>query len=188
MRECSHCNKTDDALLQPGADNEKVLFLTRWFHCVKLPVDVIHADHPFHALFPSDDAEHLFVAEPDGTTKIPLESSTSRIELCTAMSRVLIGSYAKDPTGMYKELEALADQLDGFDAHIRELKAKRSELMESHGTGSKTADKQKIAKIDAEIESIQKEIAQKVTGFDKNTKIPLKPGDPKDKAKEPAKG
>src|SRR4051812_37810938 len=34
LRECARCNKTDDALLQPGADNEKVAFLSRWFRCV----------------------------------------------------------------------------------------------------------------------------------------------------------
>ena len=36
LRECARCNKTDDALLQPGVDNEKVMFLARWFHCCLL--------------------------------------------------------------------------------------------------------------------------------------------------------
>ena len=45
MRECARCNKTDDALLQPGSDNEKVLFLARWFHCVRLPIDVLSLIH-----------------------------------------------------------------------------------------------------------------------------------------------
>jgi hypothetical protein len=49
LRECLVCNGTDKALLGAEADNEKTVLLTRWFHCVKLPVDVmLKEDHPFH--------------------------------------------------------------------------------------------------------------------------------------------
>ena len=41
LRECKVCNGTDDALLKGGIDNERTFLLSRWFHCVKLPVDVL---------------------------------------------------------------------------------------------------------------------------------------------------
>lgn len=170
LRECARCNKTDNALLTPGWDNEKVLYLSRWFHCVKLPVDVVQHDHPFNALFPADTAEHLFVTTLDGSTRIPLEASTSRTELCAAMSQVLGASYVKDPTLQYKDLHTLADQFDTLDERARVLKAKKSELMESRAIG----DKQKVAKIEAQIEAVQKEIDQKLASFDRNSRVALR--------------
>jgi len=187
LRECARCNQTDRALLAPGADNEKVLFLTRWFHCVKLPVDVVQSNHPFNALFPTNDAEHLFVAMRDGSVRIPLESDTSRVELCTAMSTVLSGSYVKDPAALYRDLHSIGDHLDMLDRRLKDLEAKRAELMESNGSGSKTGDKQKIAKIESEITATQKEIDQKVASFQKSSSIQLRPSDSAAKAKEPAK-
>lgn len=177
LRECSRCNKTDDALLSPGYDNEKVLFLSRWFHCVKLPVDVVDPAQPFHALFPSNDAEHLFVATLDGALRVPLESDTSRSELANAMTRVLSAAYKKDPSTLYKDLHALADQLDGLDAKIKNLSDKRADLMEARGAGSKGGDaKQKLAKLDGEIEALKKEVAERIGAFQKGAKIELKPG------------
>ena len=185
LRECARCNKTDDALLTPGYDNEKVLFLARWFHCVKLPIDVVEPVQPFHALFPSNESEHLFVATNDGALRLPLESETSRTELCAAMTRVLSQTYKKDPSTLFKELHALADQLDLLDAQIRTLNDKRAALMESRGAGSKGADaKKKVEKLDAEIEGLQKQIADRTAAFQKSAKIELKPpAQPKEPAR-----
>jgi hypothetical protein len=185
LRECARCNKTDDALLTPGYDNEKVLFLARWFHCVKLPIDVIEAEQPFHTLFPGNDVEHLFVTTTDGTLRLPLESDTSRSELCAAMTRILCQTYKKDPGTLFKELHALADQLDVLDAQIDGLKRKRADLMEARGAGAKGGDqKKKLEKLDAEIATAEKEIAERVATFQKGAKIDLKPAAPsKDAAK-----
>jgi hypothetical protein len=185
LRECARCNKTDDALLTPGYDNEKVLFLARWFHCVKLPIDVVEPVQPFHTLFPSNEAEHLFVATTDGTLRLPLESDTSRSELCSAMTRVLCQTYKKDPTTLFKELHAMADQLDLLDAQIKTLSDKRAGLMESRGAGSKGADaKKKVEALDAQIAGLQKQIADKIAAFQKSSSIELKPAAP---AKEAGK-
>jgi hypothetical protein len=169
LRECARCNKTDDALLQPGSDNEKVLFLARWFHCVRLPIDVVAEDHPFHALFPTNDAEHLFVMAVDGSRKRPLESDTSRTELCTAMSEVLVASYVKDPTELYKELHVYGDELDALDNEARELTSARAKVMEA-----RIVDKKKLEKIDGDIARVQKKIREKVASIEKASKIALK--------------
>jgi len=183
LRECAKCNKTDDALLTPGYDNEKVLFLARWFHCVKLPIDVVESTQPFHALFPSNDAEHLFVTTLDGSLRVPLESDTSRQELCSALTKVLAQAYKRDPGTLYLDLHRLADQLDILDAQVKSLNDKRSDLMESRGAGSKGGDpKQKLAKLDAEIEAAKKQIAEKIAGFQKGAKIDLKAAAPEKEA------
>jgi len=170
LRECARCNKTDDALLQPGVDNEKVAFLARWFRCVRLPIDVVQPDHPFHALFPGDSSEHLFVITADGSTKRALESDTSRTELCSAMSSVLASSYVKDPTPLYKDIHVFGDQLDGLDNAVRELEKKRATLMEA-----RIPDKKKLARIDGEIATVKKQIGEKLATIAKASKIDLKP-------------
>ncbi len=185
LRECAKCNKTDDALLTPGYDNEKVLFLARWFHCVKLPIDVVEPVQPFHTLFPSNEAEHLFVATADGTLRLPLESDTSRTELCAAMTKVLCQSYKKDPSTLFKELHALADQLDLLDSQIKTLSDKRAALMESRGAGSKGGDaKKKVEALDTQIAGLQKQITDRIAAFQKSSSIDLKPTAPE---KAPAK-
>jgi hypothetical protein len=157
-------------LLQPGADNEKVLFLARWFHCVRLPIDVRAEDHPFHALFPKNDAEHLFVADRDGSHLHPLESDTSRQELCEAMSDVLANCYVKDPTLLYKDLFVYADQVDALDKQLLDMAAERSKLMEA-----RIPDRKKLEKVEADIAVVTKKLADKRAEIEKASKIALKP-------------
>jgi hypothetical protein len=171
LRECAFCNKTDDALLTPGTDNERILFLSRWFHCVKLPVDVTQPDHPFNALFPNDESEHLFVAARDGSDKAPLEADTSRVELWAAMGRTLAAAYVKDPTTAYKEIHSTFDRLDVLDVKLGGLEAKKSDLMETPGV-----DAAKLKKVDAEIEQVRKEIASAREEVQRLSKLELKAG------------
>lgn len=170
LRECSKCNKTDDAILQPGADNERVLFLARWFHCVRLPMDVIQPDHPFNALFSTNESEHLFVSMKDGTKRIPLESATSRTQLCNAMKSVLATSYVKDPNPLFNELQVAAGQLDAIDIQKHDLEAKRRDLMEA-----RIPDRKKLSKLEADIAALQKQIDEKVATLHASAKIELKP-------------
>jgi hypothetical protein len=171
LRECAFCNKTDDALLTPGGDNEKTLFLARWFHCVKLPVDVIQADHPLNALFPDNDAEHLFVSAVDGSGKVPLEADTSRVALWTAMTNVLAAAYSKDPLAVYKELPLLLDKLDVLDQRLSELENKRADVTEGSNL-----DSGKLKKLDDEIAHAKREIASRRDEIEHLCKIELKAG------------
>lgn len=171
LRECSFCNKTDDALLTPGVDNERTILLSRWFHCVKLPVDVIESSHPFNALFPTDDAEHLFVASADGAGRIALESDTSRVDLWSAMGKVLTGAYAKDPAAASKEVGRALDRLDVLDTRIVELEKRHDKLMET----AARLDPAKVKKVEADIDDVKKEIAVNLESIQGLTRIDLKP-------------
>ncbi len=174
LRECSFCNKTDNALLRPEMDNEKTVVLSHWFHCVKLPVDVIEPDQPFNALFPTNDAEHLFVCNADGTNRIPLESDTSRPELWAAMTKVLGASYNKDAGGATKEILKTHDKLDALDTHLGELVKTRDDALENSGR----LDKDKVQKLEKEIEATKKEIDAVRKSIDRLSNLDLKAAKP----------
>lgn len=169
LRECTVCNKTDDALLKGGNDNERTLILARWFHCVKLPVDVVEEDHPFNALFPTNEAEHLFLSMPDGSEKIPLESEGSRTELWGSMSRILATAYEKDPSSTYLALIKHFDKLDVLEAKVLDLEARRSVETESP-----RPDRKKVQQIERETESVKAEIASERAAIERLRTVPFK--------------
>jgi hypothetical protein len=141
LRECFVCNGTDDALLSRGVDNEKTFLFSRWFHCVKLPPDVLQDDHPFRNLFPGGKAEHLFMATRDGSLRVPLESERSRTELWNSMVQVLSADYRSDPARSVAEIQGLLDDLDQVDTKIAELQTRMDELLETDGPGSRKLDR-----------------------------------------------
>ena len=109
----------------------------------------------------------------DGSAKVPLESDVSRTQLCAAMSSVLAASYVKDPTPIYTEMHVLGDQLDALDTEIKALEKKRADLMED-----RAPDKKRLAKVDAEIKLVRKQIAEKLGALAKSMKVELKPAAP----------
>ncbi len=169
LRECQFCNGTDDALLTKGADNERTFLLATWFHCVKLPIDVLQNDHPFYELFGHDDPEHLFVSSPDGSSKVPLESDTSRTELWDDMTRLLTLSYKQDTRPVIRAMQKSLDRLDALDAHLLELETKRNALFETENAGSA-----KLKKLEADVADVRREIATVREELAKSAKLDLK--------------
>jgi hypothetical protein len=122
-------------------DNERTFLFSRWFHCVKLPPDVLEDDHPFRNLFPGGTSEHLFMATRDGSLRIALESERSRTELWGSMVQVLSADYRSDPQRSVQEIQALLDGLDRVDTQIGELQTRMDELLETEGPGSRKLDR-----------------------------------------------
>jgi len=118
LRECKWCNGTDLALLSATKANDKALLLAQWFHCVKLPNDVLDDDHPFRHLFPEQRIPHLFLCDRDGSGLIPLNGEQSRVQLWSAMTTVLARNYVRDAklavSGILKVL-AQYDNLDSME-------------------------------------------------------------------------
>jgi hypothetical protein len=173
LRECSVCNKTDDALLSRTESNERTLVLARWFHCVKLPVDVIQPDHPFNALFPTNDAEHLFVSSFDGSSKLPLESDTSRSELWSAMEKTLAAAYDMDATKAVRAVLAGLDRVDQIESKVAELELRKGELMETP-----RVDLAKVRKIEADLAALKKEAKDERAAVEKLFQIEVKAAAP----------
>lgn len=162
LRECKECNGTDRALLTRNADNERTILLSRWFRCVKLPMDVREEDHPFYALFPKKDAEHLFVSTRDGSVRIALESDTSRVELWKAMSRALEASYKKSPDAALKKLTKMLDDFDVLDERRVQLVVRQNEILEKDGPKSRklAGVNRELAEVEGAVERLRAELAK----------------------------
>ena len=162
LRECKVCNGTDDALLKGGAGNETTFLLARWFHCVKLPVDVMDEDHPFHNMFTEKKPEHLFICASDGSEHDALQSETSRTELWDSMRDMLATEYKRKASKSLKDLHKLLNKMDVADTRVNELKRLRDEELEDKGPGSRKLTKlaKKIAKAELEQQKLHKEFAK----------------------------
>ena len=162
LRECKVCNGTDDALLKGGVDNEKTFLLARWFHCVKLPVDVMEEDHPFHLAFTLEAPEHLFVCSVDGTNHDPLESDTSRVDLWESMRDILVLDYKTKPDGSLKKITRLLDKMDVADTRLLALTSSRDQILEKDGPKSRKLPKleKQIAKSEAECKKLYTEVSK----------------------------
>lgn len=169
LRECLVCNGTDDALLKPGADNEKTFLLARWFHCVKLPPDVMQEDHPYRALFVQEQPEHLFVLSRDGEEHLPLESQTSRVELWTSMSRMVEREYGQSPDALMKKVGKLLDKMDVVDHRAGDLERRLDDLIEEEGPESR-----KTKKVREELRELQEERKALDEQFLEQTRLELR--------------
>jgi hypothetical protein len=151
LRECLKCNGTDDALMTRNADNERTLLMSRWFHCIKLPPDVLAEDHPFHALFAGDKPGHLFFARWDGTARKDLTGQQSRTELWSLMSSYLASDYEKGADGSLKALVTLLDRFDRIDTDTASIKDEIDELIEKGQGESKKIRKlqERLAELEA---------------------------------------
>ncbi len=141
LRECKFCNGTDWALLNASEDNEKTLLLAQWFHCVKLPNDVLEEDHPFTALFEDKKPPHLFVCSNDGTGIVPLRGDQSRTELWAAMTTVLEREYTKDPKKTVQEYMKLLAEFDTIDSMEEWRQEQLDAAIEKNGPKSRQAKK-----------------------------------------------
>ncbi|MBC8329662.1 MAG: hypothetical protein ISR76_08970 [Planctomycetes bacterium] len=141
LRECQWCNGTDWALLNASQDNEKTLLLAQWFHCVKLPNDVLEADHPFTSLFEDKTPPHLFVCSTDGSNIIPLRGDQSRTELWSAMSTILEQEYTKDAKKTVQEYMKLLADYDTIDSMEDWRQEQLDAAVEKHGPDSRQAKK-----------------------------------------------
>jgi len=152
LRECKVCNGTDDALLKGGTDNEKTFLLARWFHCVKLPADVMEENHL------------------DGSKHDPLESQTSRTELWDSMSGLLSEEYNSKPDSALKSATKLLGKMDLADTRLDRLEERRDEILEEDGP-----DSRKLPKLAKKIDAAKKECERLHADMRKASKLALRP-------------
>lgn len=184
LRECLKCNGTDDALMTRKQDNERTLLMSRWFHCVKLPPDVLAEDHPFHALFAGEKPGHLFFARQDGSGRKDLTGQQSRAELWDLMGSYLASEYEKKIDTSLKELLALLDRFDRVDANLAAVKDQMDDLIEKGLSSSakmgKLQDKLaalEAAKTKARAEAVElSEVKLKEQAATKSAEVPAAAG------------
>jgi hypothetical protein len=139
LRECLTCTGTDDALMTRRADNEKTMLMSRWFHCVKLPADVLDPDHPFHALFEGEEPLHLFIANWDGSGRTDLNGQQSRSELWKIMEKKLAEEYASTHEPVMDEIFSILKSLDALDDNVKNLRQRLDDAIEEDGAKSTKA-------------------------------------------------
>ncbi len=156
MRECEKCKGTDHALLSRSLDNEQTVLLTHWFHCVKLPPNVLDAEHPLVALFkPQKEGEripHLFFVDIDGANKTPLPGDQSQSQLWETMFSYLERAYDGNAKLAIKELRNLLNQYDRIDGMATELRGRIDREIDKRGP-----DSDKLPKLEAQLQKLEDE-------------------------------
>lgn len=158
LRECLHCNGTDDALLSSTSGNERTLIMTRWFHCVKMPMNVLHEDHIFRNLFEQEHPPHVFLARWDGSNVITFEGDANQKDLWDGMYTMLAAEYKKDAHDAVKDIELLVAQYDMFDEKITKLEFDVELEVEDSGEKSRKAKKLKkrLKELNEDLEDLKK--------------------------------
>jgi len=174
LRECKLCNGTDDALLSRQEDNTRTLLMTRWFRCVKLPMEVLEENHPFHKLFEEEHPPHLFICRWDGSDAIPLRGDRSRAELWKNMERMLASEYLGSYEDAVKDIEKIFTQYDVLDQRIQRLEVDFESEIEDAGPKSR-----KLKKIRKDLEEARQDMADLKKREQKVSDIKLKYDDPK---------
>ncbi|MGE3173019.1 MAG: hypothetical protein AB7O97_10380 [Planctomycetota bacterium] len=160
LRECERCKGTDHALLSRSLDNEQTTLLTHWFHCIKLPTNVLEADHPLTALFKpekeGDRVPHLFFCDPDGSNKAPLPGDQSQSELWDTMFQYLDRCYEGNAKKALKEMRRLLNEFDKIDSRMTEIRGAIDREIEKRGPESKKLEKleKQLAKLEEEREEL----------------------------------
>jgi hypothetical protein len=156
MRECDRCVGTDHALLYRDLDNEQTALLTRWFHCVKLPPNVLTAEHPLSNLFQRannrDWAPHLFLCSRDGSNRTTFSGGQTQTEVWTAMFAAIERDYQGDARAIVKELRVVLSKLDKLDTREHEFKLRLAAESDTNG-----ADSEKAKRWANELAAVQRE-------------------------------
>lgn len=156
LRECERCKGTDHALLSRSLDNEQTVLLTHWFHCVKLPPNVLNENHPFFNLFKrekdGDRIPHLFFCDPDGGNKAALPGDQPQAELWATMFAYLDRCYDDSAKESLRELRKLLSQYDKVDGLEQEVKTRIDKEIEKNGPKSP-----KLKKLEADLAKLGRE-------------------------------
>jgi len=150
LRECPACVGSEVALLSRKAENDRTLLFSQWFHCLKLPPDVLLEEHPFRRLFPEKDPPHLFLAMPDGSGVVGLSGAQSQKELWQAMTSVLRQAYVQDPSRAVKDHLKLLARFDHLDSREDLLEEQIDLEIEKRGPRSP-----KVRRLGRELEKIR---------------------------------
>lgn len=176
LRECRLCNGTDDALLSRDGGNERTLIMTRWFNCVKLPIEVLEDDHPFGNLFPEEHPPHLFVARWDGSDPLALRGDMSRSELTSHLYTMLDREYQNPAEKTVKEIEKILSSYDVLDEKIARLEIAVDDEIEKSGPDSRKLKKLTNGLKEARLELVnlkKKEALLSELGLKKSDEQPI---------------
>ncbi len=147
LRECTKCRGTEHALFHRRLKNERIKLLLNWFHCVKLPPEVLKPTHPFHRLFfepKKRSSVHLLIATTDGVHRTEFSGLQSQSLMRNSLVSMIEKSYEKKPNVALRSMLKHLSQFDRFD--LREVELLRALDREAEGHGLKTSKHKKLTK------------------------------------------
>lgn len=120
LRDCEGCANKEGDLLKRSLDDERFILGTGWFHCVKLPHEVIEEDNALSALFTGSIPAHIVVATWDAETIVPINRASAK-EMWDGMEKVLKKDYKKNAGKAMKGLQRMLVDFDKIDGRMAEL-------------------------------------------------------------------
>lgn len=152
LRDCERCKGTDDAILADRVNNDLTAMYARWFHCVRLPSAVLHADHTFAKLFEGKVAPHMFVCSVDGSNMVAMGGRPGQTELWSAMLSVLDKEYERSSEAAARDILKLLAKYDHLDSMEQELNNQLALEVEKRG-----GDSPKVRDLRKRIEALRQE-------------------------------
>lgn len=154
LRECNFCKGTEHALFSRTLNNEKTMLLAQWFHCVKLPPNVLSEKHPFRKVFEGDNPPHLFLSLHDGSELIPFDGRQAQSALWKGMEKLIGIAYEKKPKPAIKAMLSYLSRFDMLDAREQEFSDRIEREREKSGP-----DSSKVKKLSKELAKIRSDKA-----------------------------
>jgi hypothetical protein len=160
LRECERCRGTDHALLS-DLDDEQTALMTQWFHCVKLPPNVLETRQPFRVLFSHAQSSpqcqgkwtpHLFLCSRDGSNLTVFSGAQSQPDVWAAMFTLIEQHYATDAHRVVRDLRAALSRFDELDEKERACKLRLAAEQDKNG-----ADTERAKHCLAELEAVRNE-------------------------------
>ena len=172
LRDCEGCANKEGDLLKRSLEDERFILGTGWFHCVRLPHEVVEDDNVLSCLFQGSIPPHIIVATWDAETIVPINRASAK-EMWSGMERVLRKDYKKNAGKAMKGLQRLLVDYDKVDGRIAELEA---QLAAKEAAGKDRRAK----KVRNEIASLEKERQELFAKEEKLRDLQLRPNPERD--------
>jgi hypothetical protein len=176
LRDCEGCANKEGDLLKRSLEDERFILGTGWFHCVKLPHEVIEESNPLSALFTGSIPAHIVVATWDAETIVPINRASAK-EMWVGMAKVLKKDYKKNPETAVKGMQRMLVEYDKLDGRVAELE---TQLAAKEANGQDARAK----KVRNELAELEKERQDLFAQEQKLRDLQLRPNPARDGEKE----
>lgn len=139
-------------LYDAALKSERFTLASKWFHCVKVGDEVLHADHPLHQLFEGKNPAALVMVSPDLSKQVSFLGTARQKVKWAPIARVLRAAYKKDATAAVKGLESLLCKFDALDSRQNELNSQLARAEKAENASKIAAIQEKQAETAKEFE------------------------------------
>ena len=172
LRDCEGCANKEGDLLKRSLMDERFILGTDWFHCVKLPHEVIEEDNVLSSLFTGKSPAHVVVATWDAKTIVPIKRASAK-GMWQGMSKVLKKDYKGSADKAVKSLQRMLVEYDKIDGRVADLEL-QLEAKEARGKDARAR------KIRNQLASLEKDRDDLIKQEEKLRDLKLRPNAERD--------